>query len=406
MRACWLGGDADADGDVEQLLAGGDRQRGTPAACARRARRRRCSTSDGRRTSTANSSPPRRATTSLVADGAHQPGGDAAQQLVADRVAERVVDALEVVEVDEHHGDLAGGARLERLAHLLAEQRAVGEPGQRVVVGLVLELVLQVAQLGDGLLEAVELQRGARVGGQRLEQRAVAVGEAAREAEAVGEHDRADHAVLAAQHAEHRRGGRRAPRGRRSSVAGNGASSATAPSEPAAQARSAAAAAASTRRHRLAGGARAEAGAQRRAAVGGEEDDLGLLGAEGLERALEQALERDRDLGRLRQRPVGLVEELDLLVALALVDVGAVAEEGDRRSGSAAAARPRAARSRGCAQTSAIAVPVSVTTKSMPNICAHLVARDVALGQHDRGEDLRRSSARRRAAWRRARRPT
>ena len=65
-----------------------------------------------------------------------------------------------------------GVARLERLAHPLAEQRAVGEPGERVVVGLVLELVLQIAQLGDGLLEAVVLQRGARVGGQRLEQRA------------------------------------------------------------------------------------------------------------------------------------------------------------------------------------------------------------------------------------------
>ena len=43
----------------------------------------------------------------------------------------------------------------------------VGEPGERVVAGLVLELVLQVAQLGDGVLEAVVLQRGARVGGQR-----------------------------------------------------------------------------------------------------------------------------------------------------------------------------------------------------------------------------------------------
>ena len=127
-----------------------------------------------------------------------------------------------------------GVARLERLAHLLAEQRAVGEPGERVVVGLVLELVLQLAQLGDGLLEAVVLQRGARVGGQRLEQRAVAVGEAAREAEAVREHDRADHAILAAQHAEHAVADAALLRGRRRAVAGNGAISATAASEPAA----------------------------------------------------------------------------------------------------------------------------------------------------------------------------
>ena len=116
---------------------------------------------------------------------------------------ERLVDGLEVVEVDDHHGHLARGARLERLAHPLAEQRARGEPGERVVVGLVLELVLQIAQLGDGVLEAVVLERGARVGGQDLEQGEVAVGEAACEAEAVREHDRADHAILAAQHAEH-----------------------------------------------------------------------------------------------------------------------------------------------------------------------------------------------------------
>src|ERR1700710_641382 len=70
---------------------------------------------------------------------AHEPGGAAAQQLVADRVAERVVDALEVVEVDEHHGHLARGARLERLAHLLAEQRAVRGAGERGGGGLGLQ---------------------------------------------------------------------------------------------------------------------------------------------------------------------------------------------------------------------------------------------------------------------------
>ena len=159
----------------------------------------------------------------------------------------------------------------------------------------------ELVQLGDGLLEAVVLQRGARVGGQRLEQRAVAVGEAAREAEAVREHDRADHAVLAAQHAEHAVPDAALLRGRGRASRGTAPISATAASEPAAHVRSAAAAAASTRRHRLAGGARAEAGAQRHATVGGEEDDLGLLGVEGLERPLEQALERDGDLGRLGQ---------------------------------------------------------------------------------------------------------
>ena len=214
-------------------------------------------------------------------------------------------------------------------------------------------------------------------------------GEAAREPEAVREHDRADHAILAAQHAEHAVADAALLRGRRRAPRGNGAISATGGvGARRRSARSAAAGAGVDGRHRLAGGARAEAGAQRRAAVGGEQDDLGLLGVEGLERALEQALERDGDLGRLGQVAVGLVEELDLLVALALPDVGAVAEEGDQdrdqqqRRGlgpldpeDAADERHRRAGDR----------DHEVHAEHL----AHLVARDVALGQHDRGEDLR-----------------
>ena len=122
------------------------------------------------------------------------------------------------------------------------------------------------------------------------------------------------------------------------------------------------------RRHRLAGGARAEPGAQRGAAVAGEEDDLGLLGAEGLQGALQQTLEGDRDLRRLRQRPVGLVEELDLLVALALAARRRGSRGRRRGSGPAAAATASGRSIHRIEATSAIAVPVSVTTKSMPNI--------------------------------------
>ena len=39
-----------------------------------------------------------------------QPLGDAAQQLVADAVAERVVDRLEIVEAEHQHRDLVGAA--------------------------------------------------------------------------------------------------------------------------------------------------------------------------------------------------------------------------------------------------------------------------------------------------------
>jgi hypothetical protein len=54
--------------------------------------------------------------------------------LVTHSVPESVVDALEVVEVDEHHGDR--DALIQGPADLLCEQRAVRQTGQRIVVGL------------------------------------------------------------------------------------------------------------------------------------------------------------------------------------------------------------------------------------------------------------------------------
>ncbi len=71
----------------------------------------------------ARASPQRRA------DASHQ-------HLVADGVAERVVDRLEVVEIDAEHRDrlAALGCAALDLVHLRrAEQRAVGQVGQRVV---------------------------------------------------------------------------------------------------------------------------------------------------------------------------------------------------------------------------------------------------------------------------------
>ena len=79
---------------------------------------------------------------------AAEPRGDPPQQPVARHVAERVVDELEVVEVDEQQRD--GALALARAGHRGAqprvELRAVGQPGQRIVAG-------QPAQLRLGLLE-------------------------------------------------------------------------------------------------------------------------------------------------------------------------------------------------------------------------------------------------------------
>src|SRR5205807_7576479 len=63
---------------------------------------------------------------------------DLLEELIAGVVAERVVDLLEAVEVDQQHGERvrrALGPR-ERLVEPVAEERAVREPGQPVVEGL------------------------------------------------------------------------------------------------------------------------------------------------------------------------------------------------------------------------------------------------------------------------------
>ena len=66
-----------------------------------------------------------------------QPLGDRAQQLIAAGVAERVVDLLELVEVQHQQRDLA--LRRFRLgeprSQVLVQRVAVGEAGQRVVLG-------------------------------------------------------------------------------------------------------------------------------------------------------------------------------------------------------------------------------------------------------------------------------
>ena len=66
-----------------------------------------------------------------------EPPRDRDQQLVADQVAEAVVDDLEAVEVEEEDGEAACSgcrrARAMRLAQAVHEQRAVGQAGERVV---------------------------------------------------------------------------------------------------------------------------------------------------------------------------------------------------------------------------------------------------------------------------------
>ena len=89
----------------------------------------------------------------VLAEAGRQPGGHRLQQLVADGMAERIVDALELVEVEVEHGDALvvrqGG---DGLVELLLQERPVGQVGKRVVPRHVGDLLLGLALLGDVLM--------------------------------------------------------------------------------------------------------------------------------------------------------------------------------------------------------------------------------------------------------------
>ena len=76
---------------------------------------------------------------------------DGLQHPVAGVVPERVVDGLEVVEVQEQHGETAIGVApaAERVFDAITEQRPVREVGDRIVKGLIGELLLELLTLGD-----------------------------------------------------------------------------------------------------------------------------------------------------------------------------------------------------------------------------------------------------------------
>ena len=81
---------------------------------------------------------------------APQAAGDLDQEPVAGPVTERIVDDLEVVEVEEQHRDLgpAPAAACQRPLDVVAEEDPVGQPGQRVVQRVVEELLLEALLVG------------------------------------------------------------------------------------------------------------------------------------------------------------------------------------------------------------------------------------------------------------------
>ena len=79
-----------------------------------------------------------------LAQRARQRGRHALQELVADAMAERVVDVLEAVEVDEQHADAMAAALglRDRLRQALVQQQPVGQAGQRVARREILQPLL------------------------------------------------------------------------------------------------------------------------------------------------------------------------------------------------------------------------------------------------------------------------
>src|SRR5690606_35609300 len=76
---------------------------------------------------------------------------DQLEQLVAGAVAEAVIDDLESIQVDEHHGKglLAMAGKSDGQLQPIPKQVAIGQAGQTVVVGLVLQLFAVTFGFGD-----------------------------------------------------------------------------------------------------------------------------------------------------------------------------------------------------------------------------------------------------------------
>ena len=85
------------------------------------------------------------------ADRSLEAAPDFLKDRVAGRMAEAVVDGLEVVEVDEHDSDRRAAATraLDGVVDSVGEQRAVGEARHGVVERLVGELILELLPLAD-----------------------------------------------------------------------------------------------------------------------------------------------------------------------------------------------------------------------------------------------------------------
>ena len=83
----------------------------------------------------------------LGPDRLAQPIRDALEEFVADQMSQRIVDALELVDVDVEDRELGALGLQQQFLRVALEQRPVRQVGQRVVMGEMLDLGLDAPRL-------------------------------------------------------------------------------------------------------------------------------------------------------------------------------------------------------------------------------------------------------------------
>src|ERR1700730_16500494 len=73
------------------------------------------------------------------------------QQAVASVVAQRIVDILEIVQIEKHYGHRRSAAlrQHERMLNAIAKQIAIGKQGERIVKRQLPQLLLERLSLAD-----------------------------------------------------------------------------------------------------------------------------------------------------------------------------------------------------------------------------------------------------------------
>ena len=101
----------------------------------------------------------------LVADFVGQPQRDQPQQGVARRVAERIVDGLEAVEIEQEHraAMLPPDRAHQSIVERAAKRFAIGEARQRILAREAVELDLRLAHLGQVGSEAAKAEEMAEL---------------------------------------------------------------------------------------------------------------------------------------------------------------------------------------------------------------------------------------------------